>query len=107
LLGGKTKVAAAEPLSIPTSISLLSIVDTRDSDRQSRRSDLSDLAGGCGIDLLNRTLRRRRSDVAGRLEPLAPSGFFQVAEIGLDGDHIKGFHIANSSVMLWRITHGF
>jgi hypothetical protein len=24
----------------------------------------------------------------------------------LDGDHIKGFLIANSSVMLWRITQG-
>jgi hypothetical protein len=65
---------------------------------------LRDLAGGYGIDLLNRTLRA--SSVAGRLEPLAPSGFFQVAEIGLNGDHIKGFLIANSSVMLWRITQG-
>jgi hypothetical protein len=65
---------------------------------------LRDLAGGYGIDLLNRTLRP--SSVAGRLEPLAPSGFFQVTEIGLDGDHIKGFLIANSSVMLWRITQG-
>jgi hypothetical protein len=94
VLGGKTTVVAAEPMSIPTSISLLSIlILAAATDNRAVPTCATLPAATVFVGCRSARNRSRR-------------GFFQVTEIDLDGDHIEVFLIANSSVMLVRLTRG-